>query len=80
MQILQNVNIIGGHFLKGPPPPCTPITHRRHLLDTSGSNSLDEERCLMAPLAQDETQLLPGSPMGYMSPSVSCYTFLFITI
>ncbi|KAH1010571.1 hypothetical protein HUJ05_004846 [Dendroctonus ponderosae] len=53
----------------GPPPPCTPITHRRHLLDTSGSNSLDEERCLMAPLAQDETQLLPGSPMGYMSPS-----------
>ncbi|XP_066142168.1 potassium voltage-gated channel protein Shab isoform X1 [Euwallacea fornicatus] len=55
---------------EGPPPPCSPASHRRKLLDFSASTSLDEERSMMAPLAQDETQLIPGSPVAsYISPS-----------
>ncbi|XP_050301644.1 potassium voltage-gated channel protein Shab [Anthonomus grandis grandis] len=59
---------------EGHPPVSSPITRRRQLLDLSASNSLEEERSMMAPLAQDETQLLPGSPMGYISPSVGSKT------
>ncbi|KAL1516752.1 hypothetical protein ABEB36_000616 [Hypothenemus hampei] len=56
------------------PPPCSPASHRRQLLDLSASDSLDEEKSMMAPLAQDETLLLPGSPVGYISPSVGSKT------
>ncbi|CAG9761526.1 unnamed protein product [Ceutorhynchus assimilis] len=55
---------------EGPPPPCSPSSHKRQLLDFSASNSIEEERLTMAPLAQDETLLLPSSPMGYISPSI----------
>ncbi|KAF7264203.1 hypothetical protein GWI33_000474 [Rhynchophorus ferrugineus] len=55
------------------PPPCSPSSQRRQLLDLGVSNPSVEDSyqqsASMAPLAQDETQLLPGTPKGYISPS-----------
>lgn len=49
----------------GPPVPGSPSS-QRHLLDTG-----EEQNVALAPLVQDETRLLAGSPKGCLSPGVS---------
>lgn len=57
----------------GPPPPSSPSSQHKRLLDLA---PIDDEHQYcggsMAPLAQDETQLIPNTPKGCISPSVSC--------
>lgn len=53
---------------EGPPAPYSPPS-QRPLLDLQPAPAA--ATVSMAPLAQEETQLLPDSPRGYISPAVS---------
>lgn len=55
----------------GPPVPGSPSSQR--LLLEGGVS--DEQNVALAPLAQDETRLLTGSPKGCISPGVSFVLF-----
>lgn len=52
---------------EGPPLPASPLSQRR-LLELAPSEEHQSQQ--MAPLAQDETQLLASTPKGYISPGV----------
>ncbi|XP_017768936.1 PREDICTED: potassium voltage-gated channel protein Shab isoform X5 [Nicrophorus vespilloides] len=57
----------------GPPVPVSPVSQKR-LLDLAPPEEQQQQQlqlqqtCAMAPLAQDETVLLPPTPKGYISP------------
>lgn len=54
---------------EGPPPlPGSPLSQRQ-LLEMAAAVD-DAQTLSMAPLAQDETQLVPDTPKGYISPGV----------
>lgn len=55
---------------EGPPLPTSPLSERK-LLELGASD--DQQPSSMAPLAQDETQLLT-TPKGYISPGVSVFS------
>lgn len=63
---------------EGLPMPCSPISQRRLLeLGTSDDEQMIMQQTIpLAPLAQDETQLVPGSPKGYLSSGVS-FVYLY---
>ncbi|XP_049818721.1 potassium voltage-gated channel protein Shab isoform X2 [Aethina tumida] len=56
---------------EGPPLPSSP-TQQRRLLELPSEEQPEpyqENASMTAPLAQDETQLIPSTPKGYISPS-----------
>lgn len=53
---------------EGPPMPTSPSSQRR-LLELGPVEDIYQQSGPLAPLAQDETQLIPSTPKGYISPS-----------
>lgn len=65
---------------EGPPLPSSPTQQRRllELPSEEQSEPYQENASMTAPLAQDETQLIPSTPKGYISPSVSQIIIIII--
>lgn len=56
---------------EGPPVPMSPASQKR-LLELAPSEEQQLQTVVTAPLAEDETQLIPNMPMGFILPEVSC--------
>lgn len=59
-----------------PPQPTSPASQRRLLELVSTEDQYPQQQPLVAPLAQDETQLIPSTPKECISPSVSSFLSL----
>lgn len=54
----------------GPPLPASPLSQRRLLELAPPEEQQMQQNVPLAPLAQDETQLIAATPRGYISPGV----------
>lgn len=55
---------------EGPPVPISPASQKR-LLELAPSEEHQLQTVVTAPLAEDETQLIPNMPIGFILPEVS---------
>lgn len=55
---------------EGPPLPASPLSQRRLLELAPPEEQQMQQTISLAPLAQDETQLIANTPRGYISPGV----------
>lgn len=64
---------------EGPPPAGSPGSQRKllELVSSEEQHFQFNAAPAMAPLAQDETQLIPSTPKECISPSVSTISFCF---